>query len=155
MSCVNRTEKKMRGYTKTRNHTYIGETERERERKGSGRGKGGLHEVRGRRGGRGIKRAEVQKKKNKKSFDFFFAAFVYNGTWKGERKRKCNEWAKVGPGRRTSRLNIAASPPPKNKQARQPSKSQEEARRTTDSSWWWARWQRVRASMNQHIHPVS
>lgn len=96
MSCVNRTEKKMRGYTKTRNHTYIGETERERERKGSRRGKGGFHEVRGERGGRGIKRAEGQKKKNKKSFDFFFffAAFVYNGTWNGERKENATNGRK-------------------------------------------------------------
>ena len=72
MSCVNRTEKKMRGYTKTRNHTYIGETERERERKGSMRGKGGFHEVRGERGGRGIKRAEGQEKRRTKNHSTFF-----------------------------------------------------------------------------------
>ena len=85
------------------NRTYIGEreTERERERE-SGRGMGEFSK--GRKGyqkGRGSR-----KKKNQKPFDFFsfFAAFVYDGTWKGEKKRKCNEWAKVGPGRRTSRL---------------------------------------------------
>ena len=74
---------------KTWNRTYIGEreTERERERE-SGRGMGEFSK--GRKGyqkGRGSR-----KKKNQKPFDFFsfFAAFVYDGTWKGEKKKKEN-----------------------------------------------------------------
>lgn len=156
-------QKKKRLHQNKESYIHRGDGDRGRGRgRGSGRGKGRLHEVRGGRG-RGVSKGQrVKKRRTRNHSTFFLQLLSIMVCGKGE-KRKCNEWAKVGPGRRTSRLNTAddqSSPPAaKGKQARQPSESREEVRRTTDrqtdSTWWWAEWQRVRASMNQHIHPVS